>query len=85
VTALASQSEADFVSRAFFPALGVDEDQVCVSAHCKLGPYWAKRLARNTLSAVQISQRGGRLLVEVLGDRVLVAGPAVVRKALSGT
>ena len=48
----------DFVSRTFFPALGVDEDQVCVTAHCKLTPYWARRLARRTLTALQLSERG---------------------------
>jgi predicted PhzF superfamily epimerase YddE/YHI9 len=73
---------ADFVSRTFFPALGVDEDQVCVSAHCKLAPYWAERTGRETMSALQLSERGGRLSVTLAGDRVLVAGPAVVRGRL---
>ena len=35
VTARGGGAGADFVSRSFFPAMGVDEDQVCVSAHCK--------------------------------------------------
>ncbi len=69
----------DFVSRTFFPALGVDEDQVCVSAHCKLAPYWAQRLGRHTLTAVQLSERGGRLDVVDAGDRVRVLGTAVPR------
>lgn len=30
---------SDFVSRFFAPAFGVDEDPVCGSAHCFLGPY----------------------------------------------
>lgn len=72
-------SAADFVSRTFFPSLGVDEDQVCVTAHCKLAPFWAGRLGRNTLTALQLSERGGRLSVEVAGDRVLVLGSAVPR------
>lgn len=74
VTALSAGRDADFVSRSFFPGLGVDEDQVCVSAHCKLGPYWADRLAKDRLVAVQLSCRGGRLLIEVARDRVGVAG-----------
>lgn len=82
VTARASEERADFVSRSFFPALGVDEDQVCVSAHCKLAPYWARKLGRLTLSAVQLSPRGGRLAVEVVGDRVRVSGTAIVRESL---
>ncbi len=72
-------SGVDFVSRTFFPALGVDEDQVCVTAHCKLAPFWARRLGRRALVALQLSQRGGRLEVEDRGDRVRVLGAAVRR------
>jgi len=79
VTARADRGRGDFVSRAFFPALGVDEDQVCVSAHCKLTPYWAQRLGKQRLEAFQLSRRGGRLSVELVGDRVIVAGTAIVR------
>lgn len=70
---------ADFVSRTFFPSLGVNEDQVCVTAHCKLGPYWARRLGRKRLAARQLSDRGGSLQVEDAGDRVRVWGTAVAR------
>lgn len=69
----------DFVSRTFFPSLGVNEDQVCVSAHCKLAPFWARRLGRSELTALQLSERGGRLAVEDRGDRVRVLGAAVRR------
>ncbi|MFJ4653261.1 PhzF family phenazine biosynthesis protein [Nocardia sp. NPDC088792] len=69
----------DFVSRTFFPALGVNEDQVCVTAHCKLGPYWGARLGRDTLHTIQLSERGGRLEVHHNGDRVRVLGSAVLR------
>jgi PhzF family phenazine biosynthesis protein len=67
---------ADFVSRTFFPSLGVDEDQVCVTAHAKLTPFWAARLGRPRLTALQLSERGGRLEVEDAGDRVRVLGTA---------
>jgi PhzF family phenazine biosynthesis protein len=79
VTAAADRSDADFVSRTFFPSLGVDEDQVCVSAHCKLGPYWGARFGRTRLSGVQLSERGGRLDVEVGLDRVKIFGTARLR------
>lgn len=79
VTAAGSNWPADFVSRAFFPSLGVDEDQVCVSAHRFLGPFWSARLGRPRLSALQLSERGGRLAVETAPGRVQVAGSAVVR------
>ena len=81
-TACAGSVRGDFVLRSYFPALGVDEDQVCVSAHCKLGPYWAARLGRQRLEAVQLSPRGGRLVVEVEDDRVHVIGQANVRCAV---
>jgi PhzF family phenazine biosynthesis protein len=73
----------DFVSRAFFPRLGVPEDPVCGSAHCTLTTYWARRLGRNRLHARQVSRRGGELWLERRGDRVLISGRAV--KYLQGT
>ncbi len=77
VTAPSANGQADFVSRFFAPAVGVDEDPVTGSAHCILTPYWAKRLGKERLQAVQVSQRGGRLACELRGDRVLIEGKAV--------
>lgn len=51
----------DIVSRFFAPRIGIDEDAVCVSAHCKLYGYWAARLGRARLRAWQASAPGGRL------------------------
>jgi predicted PhzF superfamily epimerase YddE/YHI9 len=68
---------ADYVLRVFGPNVGIDEDPVTGSAQCVLGPYWADRLGRTVLHAEQLSGRGGRLRVEVDGDRVRVAGSAV--------
>jgi PhzF family phenazine biosynthesis protein len=67
----------DFVSRFFAPAYGVDEDPVTGSAHCTLGPYWARRLGRSRLRGFQVSERGGEVGVEVRGDRVTLRGQAV--------
>lgn len=39
---------------------GIDEDPVTGSAHCCLGPFWAKRFGREDLVAYQASARGGR-------------------------
>lgn len=69
--------DADFVSRFFAPKFGVPEDPVTGSAHCELAPYWAGKLGKNTLSAKQVSKRGGTLACEVLGNRVLLTGRAV--------
>ena len=70
--------EVDFVSRFFAPKLGVPEDPVTGSAHCKLAPYWAKKLGKNPLLAKQVSKRGGTLHCEVRDDRVLISGSAVM-------
>ena len=66
--------EADFVSRFFAPALGVPEDPVTGSAHATLVPYWAPRLGRDELHAVQLSARGGELHCRARGERVTIAG-----------
>jgi PhzF family phenazine biosynthesis protein len=68
----------DFVSRFFAPARGVDEDPVTGSAHCTLIPYWADRLGKNCLEARQLSRRGGALSCGLHGDRVTIAGRAVL-------
>lgn len=77
VTARASSEEADFVSRFFAPALGVDEDPVTGSAHCVLAPFWAGRLGKHELTGYQASARGGVVRVRVAGERVILAGQAV--------
>ena len=68
---------ADFTSRNFAPALGLDEDQATGSAHAVLGPLWAGRLGRRRLSALQASPRRGRLAVAVEDDRIHVGGHAI--------
>jgi PhzF family phenazine biosynthesis protein len=68
----------DFVSRFFGPAVGIPEDPVTGSAHCVLAPFWAKRLGKSRLSARQISARGGELACEDRGERVGIAGRAVL-------
>ena len=52
-------------------------------AHCSLIPYWASKLNKERLSAQQLSERGGTLICENLGDRVLIGGEA--RTFLEGT
>jgi PhzF family phenazine biosynthesis protein len=69
---------ADFVSRFFAPAQGVAEDPVTGSAHCTLTPFWAERLGKKQLRALQVSPRSGELFCEDRGDRVKIAGNAVL-------
>ncbi|MBC2838339.1 PhzF family phenazine biosynthesis protein [Robiginitalea sp. SC105] len=68
--------EVDFVSRFFAPQSGVDEDPVTGSAHTVLVPYWSGRLKKNTLTARQLSRRGGELRCESQDDRVAICGQA---------
>jgi PhzF family phenazine biosynthesis protein len=77
VTCRSQSREYDFVSRFFAPRVGVDEDPVCGSAHCFLGPYWAEKLDRSDLTAHQVSCRGGVVKVRVEGKRVALIGAAV--------
>jgi predicted PhzF superfamily epimerase YddE/YHI9 len=70
--------ESDFVSRFFAPKAGIPEDPVTGSAHCTLVPYWAARLGKERLYALQLSRRGGELFCENMGDRVRIAGRAVL-------
>jgi len=77
VTAPARAGGLDFVSRCFFPQVGIDEDPVTGSAHCALTPYWARRLGKAHLEAAQVSRRGGRLHLEDRADAVVIAGRAV--------
>ncbi|MCY9165119.1 PhzF family phenazine biosynthesis protein [Bacillus atrophaeus] len=74
----ARSEKYDFVSRAFFPKLNVNEDPVCGSAHCNFIPYWAKNLSKNEMVARQLSKRGGKLYCKFEGDRVKISGSAVL-------
>jgi PhzF family phenazine biosynthesis protein len=67
----------DFVSRCFFPNVGIDEDPVTGSAHTALAPFWSERLGRPALTGLQASPRSGRVRTELRGDRTLLTGRAV--------
>src|SRR5690606_23010491 len=77
VTARSAASGFDFVSRFFAPRAGVPEDPVTGSAHCALTPFWSERLGKPSLTARQVSERGGVLRLRLTGDRVAIAGQAV--------
>ncbi len=69
--------KVDFVSRFFAPGAGVDEDPVTGSAHSQLIPFWAEKLGKNEMHALQLSKRGGELWCTQNGDRVMMKGNAV--------
>lgn len=66
--------EQDIASRVFVPYLGIDEDPVTGSAHAALAPYWAKRLGRSELTALQASKRSGVVRCRLEGGRVVLGG-----------
>ena len=77
VIVTAKGDKVDFVSRFFAPTANIDEDPVTGSAHCTLIPYWAKKLNKTELHALQLSRRQGELFCSHNGDRVFIAGEAV--------
>ncbi len=73
----APSEKYDFIARFFGPNVGVSEDPVTGSAYTKLTPYWAKRTGKDRFHVKQVSPRGGELVCELAGERVLIAGKAV--------
>lgn len=77
VIVTAEGKEVDFVSRFFAPQAGINEDPVTGSSHTTLIPYWSQRLRKKSMTALQVSKRGGKLYCEDLGDKVKISGNAV--------
>ena len=74
ITAPGGDTGFDFVSRFFVPGKGIAEDPVTGAAHAALVPFWAKRLGKAKMTARQMSTRGGTLICEEQGERVLLKG-----------
>ncbi|MFA6334203.1 MAG: PhzF family phenazine biosynthesis protein [Bacteroidales bacterium] len=70
--------DCDFVSRFFTPQSTLLEDPVTGSAHCTLAPYWGKRLNKTSLTAMQLSKRGGTIGCSLEDGRVIIRGKAVI-------
>ena len=69
-------TSCDFVSRFFTPQASILEDPVTGSSHCSLIPFWAKKLDKKELSAMQLSKRKGILNCTEKNDRVIISGQA---------
>jgi PhzF family phenazine biosynthesis protein len=69
--------ESDCASRYFAPAAGIPEDPATGAAHCTLTPYWAARLSKREIHALQVSARVGELFCVEAGDRTKISGSAV--------
>ena len=78
VTALSDDDRYDCVSRIFAPKLSIPEDPVTGSVHCMITPYWCGTLGKDELTCFQASGRSGILYTSIRGDRVRVAGKAVL-------
>jgi len=76
VIVTAKGNNCDFVSRFFTPQASILEDPVTGSAHCSLIPFWASKLKKKDLLAMQLSDRGGKLQCKDNGDRVIISGQA---------
>jgi predicted PhzF superfamily epimerase YddE/YHI9 len=79
VSALAAPGAPyDVVSRFFAPGSGIPEDPTTGSLHCILAPLFAQKLGKPRLRCHQAYPgRGGDLICEVRGERVLLEGRAV--------
>jgi len=74
VSVTAPGDEQDVASRVFAAYHGIPEDPVTGSAHTVLVPFWAKRLGRESFTALQASARTGVLHCRLEGDRVILGG-----------
>ena len=74
ITSEYAADEFDIVSRFFAPRMGVDEDSVTGSAHCRLMAYWSERLKCDELIAYQASKRGGVLRLKRNDQGVFISG-----------
>jgi PhzF family phenazine biosynthesis protein len=66
--------EHSVASRVFAAYHGIDEDPVTGAAHAALVPLWAKRLGRDSFTALQASRRTGLLECRLEDERVVLGG-----------
>jgi predicted PhzF superfamily epimerase YddE/YHI9 len=66
--------QVDFVSRTIVPHVQQLEDHATGSSHAALTPFWAERLNKNQMQALQLSRRGGRFVCSLEGDQVTLEG-----------
>lgn len=64
----------DFVSRTLVPHVRQLEDHATGSSHAALTPFWGNYLRKDTLTAVQVSPRGGFFECSFSGNEVTLSG-----------
>lgn len=67
----------DFTSRYFAPKVGIYEDPVCGSMHCRLACYWQSILGKDSFYAHQASKRSGVLKIDINNDLVKISGKSI--------
>ncbi|MFN3352322.1 MAG: PhzF family phenazine biosynthesis protein [Brevundimonas sp.] len=78
VAATSDNPAYDVVDRFFAPGSGVAEDPATGSAHCILAPLYADKLDRAEVRFLQAYPgRGGDIVTELRGDRVILKGRGV--------
>jgi PhzF family phenazine biosynthesis protein len=78
VTAPSITDQYDFHYRYFWPWAGTNEDPVTGGVQTFLAKYWANKLNKKKMTAFQSSQRTGFMTVELIADKVLIYGTAVI-------
>ena len=78
VTAKSNDTAFDFHYRYFWPWAGTDEDPVTGGVQTFLTKYWMKKLGKNKFNAFQSSSRTGVMTTELIEDKVLIYGEAVI-------
>ena len=78
VTAKSNSPDFDFHYRYFWPWAGTNEDPVTGGVQTFLTKYWAKKLEKNKFQAFQSSSRTGIMATELINDKVLIYGEAVI-------
>lgn len=78
VTCRGDEEGIDFKYRYFWPWAGTNEDPVTGGVQTFLTPYWATRLGKKNLVAVQSSARTGRMSTTLAEDSVIITGEVVI-------
>ncbi len=74
IVACAGGPDVDVSLRVFAPRLGIGEDHVTGSAMCAVAPWWMQTAGSPTVSARQVSARGGLMYARLFENNVEVAG-----------
>jgi len=78
VTCRGDEEGVDFMYRYFWPWAGTNEDPVTGGVQTFLTPYWANRLGKTHLGAVQPSTRTGRMSTALEENNVMITGEVVI-------